>query len=79
MFYTRIVEIFTFEFTQLSYYPCIGTGKKNDVSISISSVQRVAINISIRYGSKLVTYCCSYIFCIKTITCGGILEVEVSI
>ena len=39
----------------------------------------VAINISIRYGSKWVTYCCSYIFHNKTIICEWILEFEVSI
>ena len=42
-------------------------------------VSRVAINIFIKYGSRQVTYCHSYIFCHKTITCGQILEFELSI
>ena len=39
----------------------------------------VAINISIRYGSKWVTFCCSYVFCHKMVTNGRILVFEVSI
>ena len=39
----------------------------------------VAINISIRYGSKRVTFFCSYVFCHKMVTNGRILEFEVSI
>ena len=39
----------------------------------------ITINISIRYGSERVTFCCSYIFCHKMVTNGKILEFEVSI
>ena len=43
------------------------------------SAVRLAINISIRYGSEWVTFCCSYIFCHKMVTNGRILVFEVSI
>ena len=39
----------------------------------------VAINISIRYGSEWVTFCCSYVFCHKMVNNGRILVFEVSI
>merc|ERR1712114_39967 len=39
----------------------------------------VAINISIRYGSEWVIFCCSYVFCHKMVTNGLILVFEVSI
>ena len=39
----------------------------------------VTINVSIRYGSEWVTFCCSYIFCHKMVTYGQILLFEVSI
>merc|ERR1712240_444456 len=39
----------------------------------------VAINISIRYGSEWVIFCCSYVFCHKMVTNGRILVFEVSI
>ena len=42
-------------------------------------VPHIMINISIRQGRKWVTYCYFYIFCHKTITCGRILQLEVSI
>ena len=42
-------------------------------------VPRVVINISIRYGSEWVTFCCSYVFYHKMFTNGGILDFEVSI
>ena len=37
------------------------------------------INISIRYGSEWVTFCCSYVFCHKMVTNGQIIVFEVSI
>ena len=40
---------------------------------------RSMINISIRYGSEWVKFCCSYVFCPKMVTNGRILEFEVSI
>merc|ERR1712240_151457 len=39
----------------------------------------VAINISIRYGSEWVIFCCSYVFYHKMVTNGRILVFEVSI
>ena len=39
----------------------------------------VAINISIRYGSEWVTFCCSYLFCHKIVTNGQILVIEGSL
>ena len=42
-------------------------------------VPRVVINISIRYGSDWVTFCCSHVFCHKMVTNGWILVFEVSI
>ena len=39
----------------------------------------VAMNISIRYGSEWVTFCCPYIFCHKMVSNGQILLFEVSI
>ena len=39
----------------------------------------VAINISIRYGSEWVAFCCSYVFCHKMVNNGRILVFEVSI
>ena len=41
-------------------------------------VQRIMKNISIRYGSEWVTFCCSYVLCHKMVTNGPILEFEVS-
>ena len=38
-----------------------------------------AINISIRYSSEWVKFCCSYVFCHKMVTNGRILVFEVSI
>ena len=42
-------------------------------------VPHYPINISFRYSSDGVTYCCSYLFCHKMVTNGGILVFEVSI
>ena len=39
----------------------------------------VTINISIRYDSEWVTFCCSYVFCHKMVNNGQILVFEVSI
>ena len=39
----------------------------------------IAINISIRYGSEWVTFCCSSVFCHKMVSNGQILVFEVSI
>ena len=39
----------------------------------------IVINISIRYGSEWVTFCCSYVYCHKMVTDGRILVFEVSI
>merc|ERR1711873_49947 len=38
----------------------------------------VAINISIRYSSEWVTFCCSYVFCYKMVNNERILVFEVS-
>ena len=42
-------------------------------------VPRVTINISIRYSSEWITFCCSYLFCHKRVTNGHILVFEVPI